>query len=115
MQLKTIYGYPYDDWGFVAFNGAYDDPIAENASPIEGNVSSGRTLTLIDYLGWNENSLVVEVIPNVENDISLSDLPDNGTVTCSHVSAYAGDTITLTAAPDEGYVLNGMAVWWVDE
>ena len=115
LQLKTIYGYPYDDWGFVAFNGAYDDPIAENASPIEGNVSSGRTLTLIDYLGWNENSLVVEVIPNVENDISLSDLPDNGTVTCSHVSAYAGDTITLTAAPDEGYVLNGMAVWWVDE
>ena len=115
LQLKTIYGYPYDDWGFVAFNGAYDDPIAENASPIEGNISSGRTLTLIDYLGWNENSLVVEVIPNVENDISLSDLPDNGTVTCSHVSAYAGDTITLTAAPDEGYVLNGMAVWWVDE
>ncbi len=111
LQLKTIYGYPYDDWGFVAFNGAYDNPIAENASPIEGNVSSGRTLTLIDYLGWNENSLVVEVIPNVENDISLSDLPDNGTVTCSHVSAYAGDTITVTGVPDEGYVFYGIGVY----
>jgi len=115
LQLKTIYGDPYNDDYFVAFNGAYDDPIAKNASPIEGNVSSGRILTLIDYLGWNENSIVVELIPNQENDVRLSDVPDNGSVTSNHASAYAGDTITLTAAPDDGYVLYEMEAWWYDE
>ena len=114
MQLETVYGDPYAgyDAGFVAYDGAYDDPVAENATPMEGNVSSGRVLTLVDYLYNNQNSIIVRLVPAEEYSISLLQLVGNGSVTVNPESGFAlaGDTVTLTAVPDEGYVLNGMFV-----
>lgn len=114
MQLETIYGDPYVgyDAAFTAYDGAFDDPVAENATPIKGSVSSGRVLTLVDYLYNNQNSIIVRLVPAEEYSISLFQLVGNGSVTVNPESgiALAGDTVTLTAVPDEGYVLNGMFV-----
>ena len=125
MQLETIYGYPYVGYeaAFVAYDGAYDDPVAENATPIEGNVSSGRVLTLVDYLYNDQNSIIVRLVSAKEYSISPATtinpeaLIENGSVIVSPGSispesgvAFAGDTVTLTAVPDEGYLLNAMVI-----
>ena len=125
MQLETIYGDPYVGYeaAFVAYDGAYDDPVAENATPIEGNVSSGRVLTLVDYLYNGQNSIIVRLVSAKEYSISPATtinpeaLIENGSVIVSPGSispesgvAFAGDTVTLTAVPDEGYLLNAMVI-----
>lgn len=114
MLLETIYGVPYVgyDAAFTAYDGAFDDPVAENATPIKGSVSSSRVLTLVDYLYNNQNSIIVRLVPAEEYSISLLQLVENGSVTIRPESgiALAGDTVTLTAVPDEGYVLNAMAI-----
>lgn len=119
MQLKTIYGDEYVGYeaAFVAYDGAYDDPVAENAPPMEGSVSSGRVLTLVDYLYNNQNSIIVRLVPAEEYSISLRQLVGNGSVTVNPESGFAlaGDTVTLTVTPDEGYVLGEVEVWWMDE
>lgn len=44
------------------------------------------------------------------HNITIAQGIENGTVTASHTQAVAGETITLTAAPAQGYVLDAFAV-----
>ena len=57
----------------------------------------------------NSNSRIVTIIPAPKYTITLVQ-PSNGTITASVSQAVAGTTITLTATPNSGYILDAWDV-----
>ena len=111
--------YANDDfgYGFNVYEGDIADPVAANAEQKSGTVV-GRTLTVV-CVGSGEMmySTIVNLIPNEEHNIVVAPSVGDGGVTISPVSgrAYAGDTITVTGAANDGYVFNGIGVYDGDE
>ena len=73
--------------------------------------SSGNTMTL--YLKGRPvfGNLTVELIPVQKYEIHIQDVA-NGTVVSSHSTAKAGDIVTLSYTPSNGYLLRSVNVWY---
>lgn len=107
-----------DEYGprFNVYNGDVADPVGSNAE-LMSRPAIAKTMTIV-YVGTGEYDMstyveLIEVKPYaIQNAM---DPKGNGTISASTESAYAGDTVTLTTTPDEGYVLSGIDVWWIDE
>ena len=92
--------------GFLAeasYVGSSDDVGYVSANPvsISFTASSASSMAGID--------LVVNVVENVEHAIACGSA-ENGELACDKDKAKAGDLVTLTASPAEGYVLSGIEV-----
>lgn len=112
------------------------------ASPTEGLAGTEVTLTVTPDRGYEPDTLTVTKndgantpVAVTDNKFTLTDsdvtvnatfkaLPvynvtfadtENGTVSASQASGYAGDVITLTVTPDEGYELETLTVTQNDE
>ena len=77
-------------------------------------ISSGQSMTLYFYSNNYPNSAgldltVTLVDANTEYDITVS-TTTGGSVAASPTPAKAGQTVTLTATPESGYVLSGISV-----
>ncbi|XME02180.1 YDG domain-containing protein [Lachnospiraceae bacterium C1.1] len=78
--------------------------------------SSGNTVTLYLYNdktktnGVGANITVTVISPDTEYDVSIADGITHGSVTSDKAKAKADETITLTATPASGYLLNGISV-----
>lgn len=80
--------------------------------------SSGDTLTL-RYQSMNSylwaDLRITMFNPNKKYNVTMYDEIENGTVLPDLEEAAAGDTVTLTANPDEGYFLEWLGVYWTDK
>lgn len=110
-----LYGY-VERWG-ESFLNIYDGANI-NATPLSSNPkgsveveSSGNMMTL--YLKGNPifDNLTVEMIPVQKYKIHIQDVV-NGTVASSHSTAKAGDIVTLSYTPSNGYLLRSIDVWY---
>ena len=78
--------------------------------------SSGNTVTLYLYNnmtktnGVGANITVTVISPDTEYAVSIADGIAHGSITSDKAKAKADETITLTATPAEGYLLNGISV-----
>ena len=52
----------------------------------------------------------ISFLPATSYDITIDDSIENGTVTASADSIFAGRSVTLTVTPDEGYILDTLTV-----
>lgn len=73
--------------------------------------SSGNTMTLYLKGGPVFDNLTVELIPVQKYEIHIQDVA-NGTVVSSHSTAKAGDIVTLSYTPSNGYLLRSVNVWY---
>ena len=99
--------------GFNVYNGDVADPVGSNAE-LMSRPAIAKTMTVV-YVGTGYDvSTPVELVKNQLNDIvfgeEISGISEHGTASASTKKAYAGDVVTLTAHPDDGYVLKGMHV-----
>lgn len=53
---------------------------------------------------------VTVISPDTEYDVSIADGIEHGNITFDKAKAKADETITLTATPESGYLLNGISV-----
>lgn len=84
------------------------------AGPVD-EISSGNSLTLYLKGGPVFPQLFVKVVdPNVEYAINVFPYVTNGTVSSNVQKAKAGDVITLTLTPDNGYLLSDAFVAYGD-
>lgn len=84
------------------------------AGPVD-EISSGNSLTLYLKGGPVFPQLTVKVVdPNVEYAINVFPYVNNGTVSSNVQKAKAGDVITLTLTPDNGYLLSDAFVAYGD-
>ena len=78
--------------------------------------STGNTVTLYLYNDMTQTSgagadITVTVIsPDTEYDVSIANGIEHGSITTDKNKAGADETITLTATPESGYLLNGISV-----
>lgn len=79
--------------------------------------SSGQSMTLRFYAdaynSYEGLDLTVTLIKVIEYNINLAENVTGGSVVSDVASAKQGTTVTLTATPNEGYLLDGISV--VDE
>lgn len=116
MRLENDYGYEYesDYSSFKVFHGKIENPVATNAATIDGNVSSGNVLTIIDYpsderlivrlqdVSDSPHKVTVVKKGNCEGSITAGDLDLDEIV--------VGTIVRMTVNPDEGCVLNDLYV-----
>ena len=81
--------------------------------------STGQSMTLYFYSDESSGitdglDLTVTLIPGDTYAISLPGSLDHGTVTCDKENAMAGEIVTLTITPDEGYELDALTIATVD-
>ena len=62
-----------------------------------------------------ENGKLPELYYNCLNDISVSEDIENGTVTVDKLQAVDGEVVTVSATPNDGYVLNKVYVDGVEQ
>lgn len=73
--------------------------------------SSLKNLESDDKAVWVlKNGELPELYYNCLNDITVSDDIENGTITIDKTQAIDGEVVTVTATPNEGYVLNKIYV-----
>ena len=77
--------------------------------------STGKNMTLYftthDYSHYAGLDLTVTVlVPTIKNSVTVNNPAKGGTMTASPTSAEENETVTLTASPDNGYVLNNISV-----
>ena len=110
--LLQINGNDSYGYGFNVYEGDVADPVGTGAEQTPGLVI-GRTLTIVNLSSGDcPYSIDVTLIQNEEHAITVAAANEQGAVTISPVSglAFAGDTITVTGVPNEGYVFNGIKV-----
>ena len=116
IQLIDGYGNPYDDGPYYrgnlnAFDGAYDNPIADDASRLYGSASYGETLTIVSA-GITDVKTVAHIINgNTSHKASVENRGNNcsGSVSSGNLnlnSVAVGTPVTLTVNPDEGCALS---------
>ena len=106
-----MYGNDGFGYGYNVYEGDIADPVGTNAEPVSEIL--GRTLTVVNLSsGDGRYNTVVTLIQNEEHAITVAAANEQGDVTISPVSrlAFAGDTVTVTGVPNEGYVFNGIKV-----
>jgi len=77
--------------------------------------STGKNMTLYftthDYSHYAGLDLTVTVlVPTIKNSVTVNNPAKGGTMTASPTSAEENETVTLTASPANGYVLNNISV-----
>ena len=110
--LLQMYGNDSYGYGFNVYEGDVADPVGTGAEQTPDLVI-GRTLTIVNLSSGDcPYSIDVTLIQNEEHAITVAAANEQGAVTISPVSglAFAGDTITVTGVPNEGYVFNGIKV-----
>ena len=86
------------------------------ARDINTVTSSGRSMTLCFYAGsssftYDGLDLTVKLIAGgLTNSVSASNPATGGTITPNKSTARVNETVTLTATPQSGYLLNGISV-----
>ena len=107
---------PYDDGEYyrgnlIAFDGAYDNPIADDAVQLVGSASYGDTLTIVS-VGLSDVKTVAHIIDgNTSHKASVENRGNNcsGSVSSGNLnlnSVTVGTHVTLTVNPDEGCALS---------
>ena len=89
-----------------------DDGTPTAITPV---ISTGKNMTLRfstnDYSDYAGLDLTVAVlVPTIKNSVTVNNPAKGGTMTASPTSAEENETVTLTASPDNGYVLNNISV-----
>lgn len=106
---------PYDDGAYYrgdlnAFDGAYDNPIADDASRLYGSASYGDTLTIVSA-GITDVKTVAHIINGTtSHKASVENRGNNcsGSVSSGNLnlnSVTVGTPVTLTVNPEEGCAL----------
>lgn len=116
MQLEDNYGNDYEAYysPFKVFNGKIENPVAADPDPIEGNVSSGTMLTIVDYP--SHESLVVRLrdVSDSPHKVTVVKKGNcDGSFTAGNLNPdeiVVGTTVAMTVNPDEGCVLNDLYV-----
>lgn len=116
MQLEDNYGNDYEAYysSFKVFNGRIENPVAADPDPIEGNVSSGTILTIIDFP--SDGSLVVRLrdVSDSPHKVTVVKKGNcDGSFTAGNLNpdeVLVGTTVRMTVNPDEGCVLNDLYV-----
>ena len=116
IQLIDGYGNPYDDGPYYrgdlnAFDGAYDNPIADDASRLYGSASYGETLTIVSAGITDEKTVAHIINGNTSHKASVENRGNNcsGSVSSGNLnlnSVAVGTPVTLTVNPDEGCALS---------
>ena len=116
IQLIDGYGNPYDDGPYYrgnlnAFDGAYDNPIADDASRLYGSASYGETLTIVSAGITDEKTVAHIINGNTSHKASVENRGNNcsGSVSSGNLnlnSVTVGTHVTLTVNPDEGCALS---------
>jgi uncharacterized repeat protein (TIGR02543 family) len=107
---------PYDDGEYyrgnlIAFDGAYDNPIADDATLLVGSASYGDTLTIVS-VGLSDVKTVAHIIDGTtSHKASVENRGNNcsGSVSSGNLnlnSVAVGTPVTLTVNPDEGCALS---------
>ena len=89
-----------------------DDGTPTAITPV---TSTGKNMKLRfstnDYFDYAGLDLTVTVlVPTIKNSVTVNNPAKGGTMTASPTSAEENETVTLTASPDNGYVLNNISV-----
>ena len=116
IQLIDEYGNPYDDGPYYrgnlnAFDGAYDNPIADDASRLYGSASYGETLTIVSAGITDEKTVAHIINGNTSHKASVENRGNkcSGSVSSGNLnlnSVAVGTPVTLTVNPDEGCALS---------
>lgn len=114
IQLIDGYGNPYDDGPYYrgnlnAFDGAYDNPIADDASRLYGSASYGETLTIVSAGITDEKTVAHIINGNTSHKASVENRGNNcsGSVSSGNLnSVTVGTHVTLTVNPNEGCALS---------
>ena len=116
IQLIDGYGNPYDDGPYYrgdlnAFDGAYDNPIADDASRLYGSASYGETLTIVSAGITDEKTVAHIINGNTSHKASVENRGNkcSGSVSSGNLnlnSVAVGTPVTLTVNPDEGCALS---------
>lgn len=131
LVLVAPEGYKFQLSGSVDFEGEnasliiFDGSIAKALHQLELNQdddvelnSSGDTLTLrnqaVDSYMWM-NLRVTMYNPNKKYNVIAYNEIENGKISVDKESAGASETVTLTAIPDDGFVLKAVHVAWKDD
>jgi len=126
LVLAAPEGYKFQLSGSVDFEGEnasltiFDGSIAKALQQLELSQdddvelnSSGDTLTLrnqaVDSYVWMDLRVAM-YNPNKKYRVTVYDEIENGFISADLTEAAPGDTVTLTATPDEGYLLDGFYV-----
>ena len=115
IQLIDGYDNPYDDGRYYrgnlkAFDGAHDNPIADDAVQLYGNASYGETLTIVST-GITDVKTVAHIINgNTSHKVTVENSGSNcsGSVSSGALnlnSITVGSPVTLTVNPEEGCAL----------
>lgn len=106
----------YERNGLFAYNGIVEDGYYNRADLMQG-VTSGRNLTLFYTSIGDQFQRTINLIANKEHNIFVAspDYRGGATISPASGSAYAGDTITVTGAANDGYVFSGIRVYDGDE
>lgn len=116
MQLEDNDGNDYEAYysSFKVFNGRIENPVAADPDPIEGNVSSGTILTIIDFP--SNESLVVRLrdVSDSPHKVTVVKKGNcDGSFTAGNLNpdeVLVGTIVRMTVNPDEGCVLNDLYV-----
>ena len=116
MQLEDNDGNDYEAYysSFKVFNGRIENPVAADPDPIEGNVSSGTILTIIDFP--SDESLVVRLrdVSDSPHKVTVVKKGNcDGSFTAGDLNpdeVLVGTIVRMTVNPDEGCVLNDLYV-----
>ena len=80
----------------------------------DGNALTNKILTLefISDYSQNDNGLdfTVNLVKNSEFSVTCVESVEGGTVACDKDKAKAGETVTLTSKPADGYILDGVEI-----
>ena len=115
IQLIDGYDNLYDDGRYYrgdlkAFDGAHDNPIADDAAQLYGNASYGETLTIVST-GITDVKTVAHIINgNTSHKVTVENSGSNcsGSVSSGALnlnSVTVGSPVTLTVNPEEGCAL----------
>ena len=115
IQLIDGYDNLYDDGRYYrgdlkAFDGAHDNPIADDAAQLYGNASYGETLTIVST-GITDVKTVAHIINgNTSHKVTVENSGSNcsGSVSSGALnlnSITVGSPVTLTVNPEEGCAL----------
>lgn len=117
-QLSGSVEFDGENASMTMFDGSIANALNQQELTQNDNIelnSSGDTLTLRyqsrdSYVSMNLR--VTMFNPNRKYLVTIYDKIEDGSVLADLYEALAGDTVTLTATPDDGFLLNGFYVYY---
>ena len=110
-SLPNDYLKVYDGTELTEGNATTFEGVDVNIGAVE---STGESMTLYFYSNIDDPfdglDLTVTLIANPDFDITIADGITHGSVSADAATAKEGQTVTLTATPDEGYLLADVSV-----